>query len=36
MARLYATLINKGLKTIKDVPTALNKQVQALLKEMAG
>ena len=33
MARLYAELIRKGLKTIKDVPKALKAQVQKLLAE---
>lgn len=31
MAKVYANLIKKGLKTIDDVPTALKKAVQALL-----
>lgn len=31
MAKIYANLIKKGLKTIDDVPTALKKAVQALL-----
>ena len=31
MARIYAELIKKGLKTIEDVPKALQKAVRALL-----
>jgi len=31
MARIYAELIKKGLKTIDDVPKALQKAVEALL-----
>ncbi len=31
MAKIYATLIKKGLKTIDDVPTSLRNAVQALL-----
>lgn len=31
MAKIYATLIKKGLKTIKDVPAGLRDAVQALL-----
>lgn len=31
MAKIYATLIKKGLKTIDDVPTSLRDAVQALL-----
>ncbi len=31
MAKIYATLIKKGLKTIEDVPTSLRDAVQALL-----
>lgn len=34
MARIYAELIRKGLKTIDDVPTEeLKKQVKAILAE---
>ncbi len=32
MAKVYASLIRKGLKTIDDVPAALKKAVKALLK----
>lgn len=32
MARVYANLIKKGLKTIDDVPLALKKAVQELLE----
>ena len=31
MARIYAALIKKGLKTIDDVPKELQKEVKALL-----
>ena len=31
MARIYAELIRKGLKTIDEVPKALRKQVEDLL-----
>jgi len=31
MAKIYAGLIRKGLKTIDDVPEALRAEVQALL-----
>lgn len=33
MARIYANLIKKGLKTIDDVPEALKEAVKALLAE---
>ena len=33
MARIYATLIRKGLKTINDVPEALRDEVQRILNE---
>lgn len=33
MAKIYAALIRKGLKTIKDVPENLREQVKALLGE---
>lgn len=33
MARIYATLIKKGLKTINDVPEALRDEVQRILNE---
>jgi len=32
MVRIYASLIQKGLKTIEDVPEALQTAVQALLE----
>lgn len=32
MAKVYADLIRKGLKTIDDVPTKLKKEVQAILE----
>lgn len=33
MAKIYAALIRKGLKTIDDVPENLREQVKALLGE---
>jgi len=33
MARIYATLIKKGLKTIEDVPESLREEVQRILDE---
>lgn len=33
MAKLYADLIQKGLKTIDDVPLRWRAEVQALLEE---
>lgn len=33
MARVYADLIRKGLKTIDDVPPALREEVQRILDE---
>lgn len=33
MARIYANLILKGLKTIEDVPTNLLEEVQRILDE---
>lgn len=35
MAKVYATLIQKGLKTIDDVPERLRADVEALLNEAA-
>lgn len=35
MARIYATLIRKGEKTIDDVPPRLRDKVEALLAEGA-
>ena len=32
MAKIYYSLIKKGLKTIEDVPTNLREEVQALLE----
>ena len=32
MARIYADLIRKGLKTIDDVPLKLREQVEKLLE----
>lgn len=34
MAKIYAELIRKGLKTIDDVPAKLRDQVQEILDEM--
>ncbi len=36
MARIYANLIKKGMKTIDDVPEKLKKTVQALLDAEKG
>ena len=33
MAKIYAALIRKGLKTIEDVPENLREQVKALMEE---
>lgn len=33
MAKVYAALIKKGLKTINDVPESLRDEVRALLEE---
>lgn len=33
MAKVYAALIKKGLKTINDVPENLSDEVRALLEE---
>lgn len=33
MAKIYASLIRKGLKTLKDVPSALLDEVKKLLEE---
>ena len=33
MARIYAALIKKGLKTIDDVPENLQEEVQRILDE---
>lgn len=33
MARVYAELIRKGLKTIDDVPAKLREEVQKILDE---
>lgn len=32
MAKVYVALIQKGLKTLEDVPLKLRKQVEALLE----
>lgn len=34
MARVYATLIANGRKTLADVPERLKAEVEAILKEM--
>lgn len=36
MARVYADLIRKGLKTIDDVPVKLRDDVQKILDEETG
>ena len=33
MAKIYAELIRKGIKTINDVPEALRAEVQRILDE---
>ena len=33
MAKIYASLIKKGLKTLDDVPKNLRAEVEALLEE---
>ena len=33
MAKIYADLIRKGLKTIDDVPARIRAEVEELLKE---
>lgn len=33
MAKIYAELIRKGLKTIDDVPTSLKSAVEKLMEE---
>ena len=33
MAKVYADLIRKGLKTIEDVPARIRAEVEALLAE---
>lgn len=35
MAKIYAALIRKGLKTIDQVPASLRAEVEALLAESA-
>lgn len=34
MAKIYADLIRKGLKTIDDVPEKIREEVEALLGEV--
>ena len=36
MATVYAKLIQKGLKTIEDVPEKIREQVKAILAELEG
>ena len=36
MAKIYADLIRKGLKTLEDVPERLRKQVEKILGGEAG
>ena len=36
MARVYADLIRKGLKTIDDVPVKLRDDIQKILDEETG
>lgn len=35
MAKIYADLIRRGLKTLDDVPESLRDEVEALMKEDA-
>ena len=35
MAKIYADLIRRGLKTLDDVPESLRDEVESLLKEAA-
>ena len=35
MAKVYADLIRKGIKTIDDVPATLKEQVKQILKDLA-
>jgi len=35
MAKVYADLIEKGLKTLDDVPVHLRPEVEAILEERA-
>ncbi len=34
MAKIYAALIKKGVKTIGDVPAVLREQVKAILTDL--
>ena len=34
MAKVYADLIRKGIKTIDDVPETLKEQVKLILKDL--
>ena len=34
MAKIYANLIRKGLKTIEDVPEKIRKEVISILEEV--
>lgn len=34
MAKIYAELIRKGLKTIEQVPASLQEEVRAILAEL--
>ena len=34
MAKIYAALISKGIKTLEEVPTRLRSTVKALLTEV--
>lgn len=36
MAKIYADLIRKGVKTLDDVPVKLKKEVQKILKTLEG
>lgn len=36
MAKIYVSLIKKGLKTINDVPESIRDQVKSMLTETAA
>jgi hypothetical protein len=35
MAKIYAALIRKGIKTIEDVPTILRAEVRAIIEALS-
>ena len=36
MTRIYASLINKGMKTLSDVPETLRAEVEKILEKEGG